>query len=158
MAFENSPVFLMSSLPGRALAGPTGTNSPMLLPLGNRGDLQFGATYLGRKPPWRREVCWWLLSMWFRPQMTSNSSRRCWVRSVPYIALRHRADAGRDHGAHVPRYSRQAGRQWRFPNESDWVGLQRCWHGPIDLDQQELPGLGETRDPPLPHMGHAPRS
>ena len=20
-----------------------------------------------RKPPWRREVCWWLLSMWFRP-------------------------------------------------------------------------------------------
>ena len=36
-----------------------------------------------RKPPWRREVCWWLLSMWFSPQMTSNSSRRCWVRSAP---------------------------------------------------------------------------
>ena len=38
-----------------------------------------------RKPPWRREVCWWLLSMWCRPQMTSNSSRRCWVRSAAVL-------------------------------------------------------------------------
>jgi hypothetical protein len=36
-----------------------------------------------RKPPWLRGVCWWLLSMWFRPQMTSNSSCRCWVRLMP---------------------------------------------------------------------------
>src|SRR3984893_6067774 len=33
MAFENSPVFIMPSLPDSALAGPTATNSPMLFPL-----------------------------------------------------------------------------------------------------------------------------
>jgi transposase len=37
MAFENSPVFLMPGLPGRAPAGPTVTYSPMLYPLAGGG-------------------------------------------------------------------------------------------------------------------------
>jgi transposase len=37
MAFENSPVFLMPGQPGRTLAGPTATYSPMLFPLAGGG-------------------------------------------------------------------------------------------------------------------------
>ena len=37
----------------------------------------------GGKPPWRREACWWLRSMWLRLQMTSSNLNPCWARSKP---------------------------------------------------------------------------